>query len=347
MKQIVSVLKWVVILAIVAGLATLIFVTVKIGQPLTTDGAVKKFTVEPGMTTKQIARNLESEKLISKYLYFDLYVYFKKSGTKIQAGSYNLSSTMPIRKIEQILAAGKAIPTDVKFTVIEGWSAKDIAKNLEAAGIAQSKDFSSAVAKAGQAYNADFSFLSMKPRTAGLEGFLFPDTYYFSSTAKPGDVIRKMLANFEKKAPAGLDYNTLILASIVEREVGRNVFSGAKLSKADAEKLQEERRLVAGVFINRMARGMALESDATVGYVTGSNSRMATLDELKIDSPYNTYKYRGLPPTPISNPSLDSIMAAQHPAKTDYLFFLSAPDGTAHFAKTLAEHAANRAMYLK
>ena len=141
-------------------------------------------------------------------------------------------------------------------------------------------------------------------------------------------------------------YDVLILASIVEREVGRNYKKGTKLSEQDLQKLAEERRIVAGIFYNRLSLNMGLESDATLQYVTGSESSRATIVETKIDSPYNTYKYRGLPPTPIGNPSLDAIKAAINPTETDYLYFLTEPDGTAHFAKTLDEHKKNRVLYL-
>ena len=166
-----------------------------------------------------------------------------------------------------------------------------------------------------------------------------------------------MLANFDKKLTPDLRmqiknqgrmiYEVVTIASIVEREVGRNFKTGTKLSSADSAKLSEERRIVAGIFYNRLKSRMPLDSDATLNYITGSNSARATLDELKIDSPYNTYKYRGLPPAPIANPSLDSILAAISPTRTDYLYFLMDESGQAHYAKTLTEHARNRDLYLK
>jgi len=112
-------------------------------------------------------------------------------------------------------------------------------------------------------------------------------------------------------------------------------------------KLQEERRLVAGVFQNRLSLGMALQSDATISYITGSGRSRSTVAETKIDSPYNTYKYAGLPPGPIASPGLLALEAALHPAETDYLYFVTDEGGRAYFAKTLAEHEINKQKYLK
>jgi len=111
--------------------------------------------------------------------------------------------------------------------------------------------------------------------------------------------------------------------------------------------MQRERELVASVFYNRLDINMALESDATVNYVTGKSDRSATIEDTKIQSPYNTYQTRGLPPTPISNPGIGSIMAAINPADSDYLYFLNSPEGVAYFARTLAEHGENRQKYLR
>ena len=347
MIRVLNTIKWLVIFVLVAGTAFFIYVVVKIDQPMATGSGSQKFTVRIGETTKQVGSDLEKNNLISKSFYFKLYIYFKKQGSKIKAGNYELASSMSIREIADYLVSGKIIPENTKLTVIEGWDTKDIAKALDGLGIMPRKVFLDLVGPGGKDFSQEFSVLKNKPKNVGLEGYLFPDTYSIAKSTRPEDVVRVMLKNFGKKVPAGLKYDDLILASIIEREVGRNVAPGGKLSNQDLEQLSKERRLVSGVFHNRLEVGMALESDATLAYVTGSNSASATLDELKIDSPYNTYKYRGSPPTPISNPSLDSIMAALEPAKTDYLFFVTSPDGTAHFAKTLQEHTTNRAKYLK
>ena len=164
-----------------------------------------------------------------------------------------------------------------------------------------------------------------------------------------------MLDNFENKLSDEMAFeiekrklslkNVVILASIIEKEVGRN--SATALTEADLETMEQERRLVASVFYNRLGKNVALQSDATVNYISGKNSRFTTESDRAVDSPYNTYKYPGLPPGPIGNPGLDSIMAAVYPADSDYMYFLNKANGEAVFAKTLEEHNSNRAKYLQ
>lgn len=356
MKHVIRVFKWVLILIVVFGLAFLIYLVVKINQPLKTQAQAREFVVVPGQTTKQVAQNLEAQEFINQQLFFRLYVHFKKVGGKIQAGTYLFSPAMSIHKIADVLIAGDVVDKSVKFTVVEGWDAADIGDALAALKIVNKKTFLQAVTPSPFSAK-DFAFLESLPRGRGLEGFLFPDTYFVAPDNKAPDIVKKMLANFDRKLTPAMRqqikaqnqsiYEIVTLASIIEREVGRNLKKGEKLSPEDLAKLQEERRIVAGIFYNRLRIGMALESDATVNYITGSKQNRASLTDIKIDSPYNTYKYRGLPPGPIANPSIDAILAAISPAKTDYLYFVTAPDGTAYFGKTLQEHNANKQKYLQ
>lgn len=353
-KQILGILKWLAILIIIFGVAFLIYLSVKISQPLKTQGEEKSFSIPSGTSTKQVAASLEREDLISRALFFELYIYFKHQGSKIKAGNYVLSSDMSIREIAGVLTAGDVINNQIKFTIIEGWTLADISKALRDAGILESPsiDFSP------QEFAGDFPYLADQIRNyASLEGYLFPDTYFIAKDAAPDEIAKKMLANFDRKLTAEMRnkiekngrniHETVIMASIVEKEVGRNLKKGTKLGEGEIKTMAEERRLVAGVFYNRLKIGMALNSDATIGYITGSNVSRATLEETKIDSPYNTYKYPGLPPGPISNPSLDALAAAIEPADTDYLYFVTDPAGKAYFAETFEEHQVNRAKYLQ
>lgn len=337
MKKILNCVKQLVILALILGSVFSIYFAVKINKPLTTSGEEKVFSVVSGQTSSEIVENLANADLISGTFFFKTYIYFKKTSDKIQAGNFLLSPRMSIREIAEVLTSGKVIDDSVKFTILEGWQIKDIAKSLAEAGIVNASKFGS---EAGQE-----------------EGYLFPDTYFFSKTESVAGIIKKFRDNFDKKVDERLRReidrqgkslkDVIILASIIEREVGRNVKKGTKLSAEELGKLSEERRLVASVFYNRFKIGKPLESDATVTYLTGSKSNRATLAELKIDSPYNTYKYRDLPPGPIANPSLDSILAAIYPAESDYLYFITNEFGEAHFARYLEEHIQNRAKYLK
>lgn len=331
----------------------MVYATLKIHKPHASSGIEREFNIPAGWTTKQVAESLEKENLISQALFFQLYVSWKGQGGKIQAGKYALSPSMSISEIAKILTSGQVIENTVKVTIVEGLSEKEIAKILAENLVVGSSDF---FEEAKKDWSAEFEFLKDKPREARLEGFLFPDTYLLEKNSQAEVVIRKMLANFDRKFTSLRSqikdkdqtvYEIVTLASIIEREVGRNVKRGEKLTPQELEKLKEERRLVASVFYNRLKIGKALESDATVTYLTGRRGARATLEETKIDSPYNTYRYAGLPPGPIANPSLDAILAAIEHVATDYLFFVTAPDGTAYFAKTLDEHIANREKYLE
>lgn len=226
-------------------------------------------------------------------------------------------------------------------TVIEGWSVEQIGAYYEKLGLFPKTEFQ----KASQEFDSKNFPLVLRPNSKSLEGYLFPDTYRFAKTATPDEVIAKMLANFSSRLASadvkdvntkynGLSlYEIITLASIIEKESGGDGATTGELS------LQDERNLVASVFYNRMAVGQALESDATINYVTGKDSPAASASDLAVNSPYNTYKYPGLPPGPICNPSLGSIIAALHPAKSDYFYFLhKQPSGQVDFSKTFEEH---------
>ncbi len=262
------------------------------------------------------------------------------------------------RKAERLARMQQKVE-EVTVTTIEGWTVKEIAAALEKQGLGTATDFT----KAADAFDANqFALAANRPSKAGLEGYLFPDTYRFVKTSTPEMILQKMLANFSSRltsievsadtqrytipgyedlAIIGGDnqpgislYDIITLASIIEQESGgKGAVSDGSLS------LDEERRLVAGVFYNRLTIGQALESDATVNYVTGKNTPAASGADLAVNSPYNTYKYPGLPPGPICNPSLGSIKAALNPAKSDYYFFLhKQPSGKVEFSKTFEEH---------
>ncbi|MBU6447321.1 endolytic transglycosylase MltG [Patescibacteria group bacterium] len=261
------------------------------------------------------------------------------------AGAFGLVRIEQQRRVE--ISSRKA--PNVVWRAVEGWTAGDIEKDLAAKGLVNSADFEAQLKASAQS----FDYLGDTPKVRSLEGYLFPDTYFLAVHPTAESVINKMLDNFKAKVTPQLQsqikargftiYQAVTLASIVEKEVGRR---SANLSAADLQTLQNEREIVAGIFINRLNIGMPLQSDATVTYITKKNNPQATAEDLQIDSPYNTYKYKGLPPGPISNPSLSSIEAVANYKQTDYLYFLTKPDGTAVFAKTLDEQNANKAKYL-
>ena len=357
MASVFTTLKWLALLIIVLTLALFVFAVVKINRPATTTSAAQDFEIKAGATTKQVAADLQGRGIIKNSLLFEMYISLQGSEDKLQAGVYSLDSNMTILKIVGILTEGQVKGVGERFTVIEGWRVEEIAAKLETGAFLKKEEFIEAANRPSVDLAAEFEFLKTNPDDNSLDGFLFQDTYILKHGFSSDDVARRFLKNFDAKVSQDLReeiekqnrklYDVLILASMVEREVGRNVARGTTLSQKEKERLQEERRIVAGIFLNRLARGMALESDATISYITGRRGARATFDEIKIDSPYNTYKYRGLPPGPIANPSLDAIKAAISPAKTDYLFFVTAPDGTAYFAKTLDQHIRNKRQYVE
>jgi UPF0755 protein len=237
---------------------------------------------------------------------------------------------------------------EVTITTIEGWTVDETAEYLEKQGMFPKADFISALNKFDE---SEFPLL-VRPENRDLEGYLFPDTYRFAKDATPDEVITKMLANFSSRLGSigitaddaqnkkfnGLTlYEIITLASIIEQESGGQGSTTGDLS------LQDERNLVASVFYNRMEIGQALESDATINYITGKNSPGVSAEDLEVNSAYNTYKHAGLPPGPIGNPSLGSIKAAIAPAESDYLYFLhKQPSGEVDFSRTFEEHKSKK-----
>lgn len=248
---------------------------------------------------------------------------------------------------------------EMTITIPEGWKVSDITAYLEKnTGLAKA-DFTTALAA------HERPTISGVTAKTSWEGMLFPDTYKISKPVSANEIIDKLSGNFEKKYAKAegasvktlsgykfkeynmelTGYEILILASILEKETGRDLSS---LENNTKERLLEERRVVAGIFLNRMKIGQGLESDATINYITGKNQAAPSLTDLKEKSPYNTYRNAGLPPTPICNPSLMSLEAAFTPIKTDYFYFLhKQPSGEVVYSKTYEEHVANKFKYLK
>ena len=245
---------------------------------------------------------------------------------------------------------------EINITIIEGWRITDLAGALESKGIIKASTF----LKAAQDVSlANYDLLASRPAKASLEGYVFPDTYRMFKPQNltdeifGQDLIKKALDNFEQKFTQEMIaqakrknftlHQIITLASVIEKETGRNAVTEEQKSALDLE-----RKNVASIFYNRLKAGMPLESDATVNYTTGKNNPTPTQAELDTISPYNTYLNKGLPPGPICNPSLSSIMTALYPAQTDYYFFLHIqPSGEPIFSKTFEEHVKNKFKYLK
>jgi UPF0755 protein len=242
---------------------------------------------------------------------------------------------------------GETLPTDVSVTFPEGFTLAQIAARLEAKGIVGAAAFTAA-AQADR-FRGEFDELQNTPRGASLEGYLFPDTYRLKRGTLPEDLIRRMLHRFADQytearsraagdkgggpvPPAALSTHVVVtMASIIEREVTS----------------AEDRRLVSGILWKRLGSWIGLDADATIRYVLGNWDRPLTVQDLRVDSPYNTRRHRGLPPGPIGSPGLDSLAAALAPTASDFFYYLSAPSGETIFSATLDEHNAAKAKYLR
>ena len=261
----------------------------------------------------------------------------------------------------------KPVPVTVVYQpeetikILEGWTNQDIVEYLVERGQGTNEELFLQIGKGlvddknnpSQALSVDwvakFSFLADKPKEASLEGYLFPDTYRIFASTTPEAIIQKMLENFEAKLNREMRaeikrqgktiYEILTLASIVEKEAP--IYNNDVTDNYDA-------RFIAGIFWDRLKIGQALQSDATLSYLLQDNNPRHSGADLEIDSPYNTYEYRGLPPGPICNPGLAAIQAAIYPLYTEYNYFLTPTDTrTVIYARTYADHLVNKNKYLK
>ena len=329
----VSVLSILLIVALLAVGSIAISFSYFLSHPAKAQASEVDFKVAAGDGLRVITANLKQSEIVPNDVYFVLYLKLSGLSGTIQAGDYHLSASMTPLTIADILTKGRVASRTI--TIPEGWTVDQIGTYLEKQNVATKEEFTEATKKS---YNYDF--LKDKPADVGLEGFLFPDTYQVSVTASSDEIVKMMLDNFGRRvtpdmraAAQGSGYNLyqiVTLASIVEKEVSK----------------PEDRKVVAGIFFNRLSRGMQLQSDVTLQYALQTDQKTFSDAETKFVSPYNTYYVSGLPKGPISNPGLESINAVLYPETTDFLYFLAA-DGTTYYAKTLAEHEQNVAQYLK
>ncbi|MFW0862245.1 MAG: endolytic transglycosylase MltG [Candidatus Komeilibacteria bacterium] len=299
-------------------------------------GEMELFVIQPGESVSSIANRLQEKDLIDSEFGFKAYLQLTDKGSELKAGEHYLSTKMSVKEIVETLMIASSQP-DTQITIIEGWSNLDIAEYLNVNLGIKVNDF---IAATTRDYS-DYTFLPSRNIEDYLQGYLFPDTYRILPDASSEDIVGKMLDTFETKVyvpnlsiiqKSSMDlHDILTLASIVEMEVS---------SEAD-------RKLVADIFLRRLADNYPLQSDATVNYVTKSGRAQSTINDTKIDSPYNTYKYSGLPPGPIGNPSISSIKAVLNPVTNTYYFFLTTKDdGRVIYSRTYDEHLQNKAKYL-
>ena len=309
------------LLAVVAGVH--LNIVADANTPAGTGSVERTVLVRSGQGFKAISVMLYNKGLILHPLKFRLFARIHGYDKHIKAGEYMLSNAMTPEKILQIMEQGKVLLH--RLTIPEGYNLTQIARSVEAAGFGTEADFFKIA--------TDPEFVhSLGIEAQTLEGYLFPDTYFFTIDATPKDIIHTMIKRFRQvftekwknraKSLGMTIHQVITLASIIEKETG----------------IAEERPIISSVFHNRLKRKMRLESDPTVIYGLDDYNGNITRENLEDPTPYNTYTIRGLPPGPISNCGVRAIKAALYPADTKYLYFVSKRDGTHYFSTNFKEH---------
>jgi UPF0755 protein len=307
------------------------------------------FRVEQGESIVNLAARLDGEQVIRNPWLFKKYLSIKNIDRVVQAGEFEVAAPITLARVAQALTTARIGETEI--TILPGWNLRDIASYLESQGFGSAVDV---LALTGQpaddgtagrttiSFETQYAMLAAKPKDVSLEGYLRPDTFRIFKDATTQEVVERLVAERDKEFTTELLtaiedsdrtlHHVLTVASIVEREV-RSV---------------EDKKRVADIFWRRFDENWALQADSTVHYAVGSTGSVFTSQEdRQVNSPWNTYKYPGLPPGPISSPSMETILATIHTESNAYAYFLTDLDGNVHYARTLDEHNRNVSKYLR
>ena len=286
--------------------------------------------IPQGATTSAISDILYKNKLIKNKLLFKISVKLSNQAQHFKAGKYLFNQTYSNKEIIDDISSGKIYNDGIKITIPEGSTSKEIISILIGKKLGNEESYENLISNPKEFYDK-FKFLKEEDITS-LEGFLYPSTYYFDENASEKEVLSEMLSQFNKvytdklrdrqKELKMTTEQVINLASIVEKEAV----------------LDEDRPIIASVFYNRLKIGMPLQSDATIQYIFKERKKIVTYKDLEIDSPYNSYKNKGLPPTPIANPGIESIEATLYPEKTEYLYFVAKMDGGNNYSTNYEDH---------
>jgi UPF0755 protein len=310
----------------------------QIDTPVASKSQPVQFRVAEGESPDDIALDLKSKNLIRDVNAFNLYVRFTGDRSRFQAGDYLLNRNMSMSQIADALQHGRA--DQISITIPEGYTAAKIAELVAQSKLGTADQYLAAEKDQGWAYD----FLNARPPGADLEGYLFPDTYSLNKDSSPKDLVKVQLDRFGEvfssdlraqaqqptaSRPSQTVESIVILASLVERETNHDA----------------DRAKACSVYYNRLKDGMPLQVDATVLYALGVWKKEVTFDDLKVNSPYNTYIHTGLPPGPIANPGQASIKACVAPDQTNFLFYFTDKQGTTHFEATQDQFEADKQKY--
>ncbi len=295
------------------------------------DSSPRVVQIPRGATAAAVARLLSEQGLIRHELAFRLLARFYRVDRGLKAGRYELRPSMSAWEILSRLRRGERLKVTV--TIPEGWRAEQVADLFARRGFGSREEFLRVLSRREEVAE----WVPADPALRyPVEGYLFPDTYVFSGEETPAEVVSFLVRRFRRVFSPEMEsrarelgltvHQVVTLASVVEKEA----------------RLEEERALIAGVFWNRLRSGMRLDADPTVRYALGKMEGPLLPADLKVDSPYNTYRYPGLPPGPIASPGLSSLLAVLYPRETPYFYFVARPEGGHVFSRTLEEH--NRAI---
>jgi UPF0755 protein len=298
-------------------------------------------TIPQGSTSDQVADQLVANRLIRNKQVFLAYLRYRGGASDVQAGSLELNRNMNLEQIAAAVVGTRSVTVTIRLP--EGYTLQMMGTQAQQSGLGTAAGYSAAT---GNLAPWQFAFLRDRPTNApqNLEGYLFPDTYHVPQGAGDTELVRRQLQRFQQVVDGGLRqaaaspapgrpaesfYTVLTLASIVEREVGKD----------------PDRAIVCGIFYNRLAHQMPLGADATVLYAVGRWKGSVTQQDLAVNSPYNTRKVAGLPPGPISNPGLDALRSCTYPQPSGYLYYFNDPHGVTHYAATDGEFQTQQRQY--
>lgn len=276
----------------------------------------KIITIDKGATLKEISENFQKEKIIRYPILFNSLTRYSGYEKDIKAGKYIFEKRLSLIGLIGRLVRGESGIPSIKITIPEGSTISDINRIFQ---------------------NRGFENFAIKNKE--LEGYLFPDTYFFLIDDTPDAIVAKTTENLKNKT------DELEEAIKNSKRTFHQILTMASLLEKEAAKI-EDRKIISGILWKRLDKKMALQVDATLDYALGKNTFELTTEDLKKDGPYNMYTRRGLPPTPICSPGLDAIIAAIFPKKTQYWYYLSDKKGNLHYSKTYEEHKLNKAKYL-